>query len=125
MNGVLCVLFIYWGFNNMKKRRNYRSHVHRHNNIRRLICRDADAKLDDMFSRVKDEYPELVQYCLKDLYRVKGYTETELAFGLSLPLHVIRKIARGDLEWLNRDVFLAILGFYSRVFCGFSQYSED
>lgn len=82
-------------------------------------------KKANAFSLIKEEHPQFVKYLLSDLLQVEGYSETEVAFGLNLPLHFIRKIAEGDCNYVSRNTFLSILSLYARVFCGWCEFKED
>lgn len=77
------------------------------------------------FYQIKDKNPQFVKYMLDDLMQVEGYSTTEIAFGLQLPIHYIRKIANGNCKQVSRDVFLSILSLYARVFCGWCDYHDD
>lgn len=78
----------------------------------------------DTFTIIKKKYPELIQCLLYDLLRVEGYSETEIAFGLNIPLYVIREIVDGNFTNTSREIFLAIVHLYARVFCGRCRFSE-
>ncbi len=77
------------------------------------------------FNLIKDEHPHFVKYMLDDLLHIEGYTDTEVAFGLKVPIHFIRKIIAGDCNQVSRDVFLSILSLYARVFCGWCDYQNE
>ncbi len=77
------------------------------------------------FYQIKEENPKFVKHLLDDLLKVEGYTDTEIAFGLQVPLHYIRKIIDGNCKQVSRDVFLSVLSLYARVFCGWCDYHDD
>ena len=77
------------------------------------------------FYQIKEENPQFVKHLLDDLMQVEGYSITEIAFGLQLPINYIRKIADGNCKQVSRDVFLSVLSLYARVFCGWCDFHDD
>ncbi|HCU04980.1 MAG: hypothetical protein A2X77_03950 [Gammaproteobacteria bacterium GWE2_42_36] len=92
------------------------------NNLRTLVDFKKHNHFVDLFSKVREESPRLIEYLLHDLLSVEGYSENEIAFALGLPLHLIRQLSAGDLTIINRDIFLALFSLYARVFCGWCSY---
>ena len=70
-------------------------------------------------------YPRLAGDLLADLLKVEGYSEVEIAFGSGTPLEVIRAIANNDFRQLRHEYLLNLLGFYTRVFCGWHRTQFD
>ena len=70
-------------------------------------------------------YPRLAGDLLADLLKVEGYSEVEIAFGSGTPLEVVRAIANNDFRQLRHEYLLNLLGFYTRVFCGWHRTRFD
>jgi hypothetical protein len=79
----------------------------------------------DAFIHIKTEFPHIIQYLLHDLLRVEGFSETEVAFGLKIPLNAVREIADGNLNHATREIFLALINLYARVFCGWHHFNTE
>ncbi|OGT06621.1 MAG: hypothetical protein A2103_04425 [Gammaproteobacteria bacterium GWF2_41_13] len=110
-----------------KKKHNRRSSYRQRekNNLKMLMGYKKHPHFVDLFLKVREESPQLIEYLLHDLLNVEGYSENEIAFALGLPLHLVRQISVGDLSSVNRDIFLALFSLYARVFCGWCSYNPN
>ena len=79
----------------------------------------------DLCKMTAKEYPQFIQHLVQDLLQIDGYTETEIAFASGIPLDAVRKLAQGEVYYVNREIFLALFGLYARIFCSWWRYSDD
>lgn len=68
------------------------------------------------YEKISKRSPHLIYQLLEELLQVECYSEIEIAFGIGVPIDIIRGIINRTLKRIPPHIFFRLLTLYVRIF---------